>query len=427
MIVRKLYVGIDVHRAEHRVAILPIEMMADLGDHWKRCGYLTISNNIKEFCDLEAKIRQYVRSPGEVAIAVDQTGHYSEPLVGFLCARHYSVYYLEPKAVKAAKERLLDQESKSDSFDAASAAYLLYLRDVHGISFRISAVKPELCSKASIMRHMILDKQQYVKMSVQATNRLHSFLMVVFPEAEAKFFPQLLKIIKLYPTPEDILAGKNMKGIKGVSAEDKEAISRCAAETVGVSAVLYRDLIRDLCSHRNDAQARRKNIDAILNKEVANHPYGPILLSFPYFGSVAAATIIGIVQDIDRWPSKKKLKKALGVYAISKQSGNSGAKTRQGREGSKHGRRVLFQIVGRCIQRRVPDNDFRDHYQRQVASGKPKLKAIVSTMGKLAELIYHCLKANETYQYQRKYRAPSRGDGRIPLRTSKAMLPMTDQ
>ncbi len=345
-----------------------------------------------------------------MAIAVDQTGHYSEPLVSFLCARHYSVYYLEPRAVKAAKERLLDQESKSDSIDAASTAYLLYLRDVHGISFRISAVKPELYSRASLMRQMILDRQQYVKMSVQATNRLHSFLMVVFPEAEAKFFPQLLKIIKLYPTPEDILASKNMEGIKGVSAEDKEAIFRCAAETVGVSAARYRNLITDLCSHRNDAQARRKNIDVILSKEVANHPYGPVLLSFPYLGPVAAATIIGILQDIDRWSNKKKLKKALGVYAISRQSGNSSGKTRQGREGSKHGRRVLFQVVWGCIQRRAPDNDFRDHYQRQVAFGKPKLKAVVSTMGKLAELIYHCLKTNEPYQYQGKYRTRSNED-----------------
>jgi len=32
------------------------------------------------------------------------------------------------------------------------------------------------------------------------------------------------------------------------------------------------------------------------------------------------------------------------------------------------------------------------------------MKALVSTMGKLAEIIYHCLEAGELYQYQKKYR-----------------------
>ena len=41
---------------------------------------------------------------------------------------------------------------------------------------------------------------------------------------------------------------------------------------------------------------------------------------------------------------------------------------------------------------------------RQVARGKPRLKAVVSTMGKLAEITYHCLRNGEFYQYQGKYR-----------------------
>lgn len=75
-----------------------------------------------------------------------------------------------------------------------------------------------------------------------------------------------------------------------------------------------------------------------------------------------------------------------------------------GREGSRHARRVLFQVIFRCIQDRKPDNDFKDYYRRQVEQGKPKLKAIVATMGKLAEIIYHCLQTGELYGYQGKYR-----------------------
>ena len=122
------------------------------------------------------------------------------------------------------------------------------------------------------------------------------------------------------------------------------------------------------------------------------------------FGDVAAATIIAIIKDIDRWPDKKKLKKALGVYSSLKQSGTSLGRTRQGKEGSRHGRRVLFQVCFGCIRTNVRDNDFKDYYLRQVARDKPRMKALVSTMGKLAEIIYHCLKAGEPYQYQGIYR-----------------------
>ncbi|MBA7628044.1 hypothetical protein ES703_35514 [subsurface metagenome] len=41
---------------------------------------------------------------------------------------------------------------------------------------------------------------------------------------------------------------------------------------------------------------------------------------------------------------------------------------------------------------------------RQVAKGKVRIKALVSTMGKLAEIIYHCLRSGEPYEYQGIYR-----------------------
>ena len=57
-----------------------------------------------------------------------------------------------------------------------------------------------------------------------------------------------------------------------------------------------------------------------------------------------------------------------------------------------------------CVKINTPENDLKDHYMRQVARGKPRLKALVSTMGKLAEIVYHCLKAGEPYHYQGIYR-----------------------
>jgi len=404
---QKLYVGIDIHSREHKAALVPIALLECLDAPWRKVKPLNIRNTIGDFERLDTAIRLHISGTEEVAIAVDHTGgHYSEPLVHYLQARGYAVYHLETKAVKAARERFLDQESKSDVIDATSAAYLLYLRDVHGLSFRISAMTPELGSKAAALNSLVLQRWQFNKLVSQATNRLHQFLLAVFPEGEAQYFKQLLKVTLWYPTPKDILASNGLETIEGLRLKDKENILKLANDTVGIPNQIYQWLIRDLSLQRIESLAKRDALTSIIRKEVTVHPYGDVLLSFPYLGEIAAATIIGIIKDIERWPDKKKFKKALGVYSSLTQSGGDSGRTRQGREGSKHGRRVLFQVCFGCIGTKAPDNDFKDYYLRQVARGKPRIKALVSTMGKLAEIIYHCLKVEEPYQYQGKYKVP---------------------
>jgi len=68
---------------------------------------------------------------------------------------------------------------------------MLYLRDAHGLTFRISAMIPELGSKAAALNSLVLQRWQLNKLATQATNRLHQFLLAVFPEGEAQHFAQL--------------------------------------------------------------------------------------------------------------------------------------------------------------------------------------------------------------------------------------------
>ena len=402
---RKLYVGIDVHSRSHKAALIPVAVLEETGTAWKKVKPLDIGNNIADFERLHNAIKTHVSSPDEVAIAVDHTGgHYSESIVYFLQTRGFCVYYLETKAVKAARERFLDEESKSDVIDSTSAAYLLYLRDLHGLSFRISAITPELESTATTLNSLVLQRWQLNKLATQATNRLHQLLIGVFPEGEARYFKQLLRIIPNYPTPKDILASDCLDGIAKLLPKDKESILQLAANTVGVPSDIYRELIKHLGNLRMKALAERDALTLILRKQVAMHPYGRILLSFPFLGDIAAATIIGIIKDIDRWPDKKKFRKALGVYSSLVQSGTSPTKTRRGYGGNRHGRRVLFQVCLGCASNTACDNDFKDYFLRLVAKGKPRIKALVGSMGKLAEIVYHCLKVGEPYQYQGKYK-----------------------
>jgi transposase len=404
--VNNLYVGIDVHSRQHKVAIMSTQDFSQPEVDWKQARFLTIRNRAEDFNLLYSEIQRLVSNPLDVAIAIDHTGgHYSMPLVWFLQDKGYRTYHLEAKAVKAIRERLLDEESKTDTIDAASTAYLLYLRDCYGLSFRISAISPELKSKAFSIKCLILQRQMYIKMATQCTNRLRQLLVTVFPEGEAQYFHQMLNILEQYPTPSDMLACQDISVSKKCKSWEK--IRALAHITIGAPIDMYRELIIDLSRRRREAVEQCRAIELQLQKEVIAHPYGNILFSFPRIGTISAATIISEVKDIKRWPNKKKLKKALGVYSISKQSGNSLGVGRLGNEGSRHGRRVLFQVVFGYLINNASENDFRDYYLRQTQiSGKPKLKAIVSTMGKLVEIIYHCLTRGELYEYQGIYRVP---------------------
>lgn len=402
---RKLYVGIDIHSREHIAALAPVTVLERQGAQWKRLPALRIRNNINDFMRLDAAIMSYVANAEEAAIAIDHTGgHYAEPIVGFLSRRGYTVYYLESKALKAARERLLDEESKSDRIDSCAAAYMLYLRGQHCLSFGISAITPQLGSRAAVLNSLVLQRCQFNKLVNQVTNRLHQLLLAVFPEGEASYFRQLLDIAPHYPTPRDIISSNNLEKAEKLKQEDRQGLIDLASKSVGIYDDSYRWLIRELSIQRKDAIAKLDVLTSALRSEIKTHPYGQILLSFPYIGEIAAATIIATIKDIERWPDKKKFKKALGVYGILRQSGNNTARSRQGREGSKHGRRALFQVCLACITSRAPDSDFKDYYERQVRRGKIRIKALVSTMGKLAEIVYHCLKSGEKYQYQGKYR-----------------------
>ena len=402
--VKKLYVGIDVHSRQHKVAMMSVQGYSLPQVDWKQARFLTIKNQAEDFNRLYSEIQELTSNPRDVAIAIDHTGgHYSMPILWFLQNKGYRTYHLEPKAVKAIRERLLDEECKTDTIDAAGTAYLLYLRDYHGLSFRISAISPELKSSAFLMKCLILQRQMYAKMVTQCTNRLRQLLVTVFPEGEANYFCQMLNILEHYPTPSDILACQDIN--IGSKCKEWERINALAHLTIGAPIDIYRELIIDLSRRRREAREQCKAIELKLQKEVAEHPYGNILLSFPRIGTISAATIISEIKDIKRWPDKKKLKKALGVYSITKQSGSSLGVGRLGNEGSRHSRRVLFQVVFGYLDSRSSDNDFRDYYLRQIqVSGKPKLKAIVSTMGKLVEIIYHCLTRGELYKYQGIYR-----------------------
>ena len=198
------------------------------------------------------------------------------------------------------------------------------------------------------------------------------------------------------------MKSRGLAGVINIRLSTREDILSWAKRTVGVPSARYRWLIQDLCRQRSQAADKCDEIDAILSEEVGNHIYGPILLSFPGVGEVVAATIIGTVKDIGNWSDKRKFKKGMGVYGTVRQTGGKPPRKRTGRSGDRHCRHALF-IACMSGLRTKADNDFRDYYLRQVGRGKKPLQALLRSMSKMAEVMYHCLKNGELYSYQGTY------------------------
>jgi len=103
-----LYVGIDVHSREHRVAILPASALK-AGLSWRSAKSLRIRNNASDYLLLDQTVRAMGGSARRAKFVVDATGgHYSEPLVRFLQSKGCAIYHLESKAMKQARLGILD-------------------------------------------------------------------------------------------------------------------------------------------------------------------------------------------------------------------------------------------------------------------------------------------------------------------------------
>lgn len=348
------YVGIDIGARQHQAAVASVRLMEKGNAAWRKAPQLRFTNRRPDFLALRASIRAQETDPTLVLVAVDYTGgHYSAPLVHFLMSEGYGVYHLEPKAAHVIKRGLLDEENKTDKVDACTIAHLLYLRDRLGEPIRVAPVRADLTSQAAGVRAAVLQRWAVNKGSTQAMNRLHQYLTAVFPEGERQHFQDLAALARWFPpTPERILALEregNPDALPLPVARWK-AIVEAAAISVGVPGAPYEAVLTRAGEDLARAQQQKALLDDDIKAVVQAHPYGPILLSFPYVGATAAAVIISVVEDVSRFPTKKHFRKALGVYSTARQTGEGPHLGKNG-EGGQPGREA----------RPLPGHDGRRH------------------------------------------------------------------
>ncbi len=114
-------------------------------------------------------------------------------------------------------------------------------------------------------------------------------------------------------------------------------------------------------------------------------------------GPVVAATIIGHVFDVRRYPTRHHFATANGTAPIPASSGRT-VRHRLNRGGNRQLNRALYTIAITQIR---ADTEGRAYYQRKRAEGKTSREALRCLKRRLSDLIYRTLRADLANAAQR--------------------------
>lgn len=128
----------------------------------------------------------------------------------------------------------------------------------------------------------------------------------------------------------------------------------------------------------------------------------PLLLSIPGVRKLTAASIIGEIGDIHRFPTTKQLVAYVGLDPSVYQSGRFKATNNKiSKRGSTYLRKSLYQATTASVRKvkGKPNNQLLyDYYTQKRDQGKPYKVAIIATANKLLRTIYGVWKNNEFFE-----------------------------
>jgi transposase len=130
---------------------------------------------------------------------------------------------------------------------------------------------------------------------------------------------------------------------------------------------------------------------------IAAHPYSTIIASFPVKSPLWSATLISMIGTIERFHNYGEFRAYAGWYPKVEQSGTSIHSSSLANDGARSLRNVFGQMALMYLTPPYHATAFYRFYQRLVARGMRKSAALGHVAGKLASVLYHCLKTMTPY------------------------------
>jgi len=391
-----LYLGIDVAKKSH-VATLIDEQSKPLFK-----GF-SFSNTTDGGASLLSKLQTFITSTADVEIGMEATGHYWLPLYGFLIAKGFVVYVINPIQTDGWRKGIEIRKRKTDKIDSALIADLIRYGDFVASSLANENVMS--LRNLTRFRHYLVDSISDLKRKTIA------LLDQVFPEYES-FFTDVFgksssELLTHFQTADDFAnitpdqLERALSGIrmKNATVNKLSKISQAAANSFGLKYCkdsfslqikLLIDQIRFIEAQVSDVESE---IRTILYKLNAN------LTTIPGIGAVTGATILSEIGDIERFSTPSKLVAFAGLDASVSQSGEKAGYYKTSKRGSPYLRKALFQSA---LVAAFNDPVFSAFYTKKRNEGKHHYVAVVAVARKLCYTIHAILKNNTPYVVQRR-------------------------
>ena len=402
MIYPQLFVGIDISKFKHVVAIVN-ESKQILGKAFvvleTQAGYQQL------LVKLEQLAHEY--QTREFRIGMEATGDYWKNLYHFLTRRSpaFMVTVINPVQTKRFAQSEL-RRAKTDAVDAITIARFIAEKKP----------RPTMARSALLDSIKDLDRQIHAmqKQQTMTLNKLRIELTKVAPEIEHHIalsrHQQVLVLLKHYPTAEAIAKaspvelrklryGKRQWHLSRPFITQIQALAKnsIAHKTGPGAGLVVQTLVNQFLQQQQMMTTLKAHITQ-LYQGVKEQP--SILATIPGIGPETAIALEAYIGEVTRFAEAKKLVAYFGMNPTVNLSGIVTARSGSlQKKGSAIVRHKLFMAVLSMISNHV--EPFYGYYQRLVAAGKPKLVAIGATMRKLVVIIYTMLKKQQPFQIKK--------------------------
>lgn len=393
-----LYVGIDIAKHKHDIAVIDSE-----GTIFIR--HLQIKNTREGFTTLQSALANLQKTTEEdIQIALEDTGHYCFNLLRFLRNQGYPTFSYNPLLIKEFAKHHSLRKTKTDKKDAMTIARKLR-EDIDKQLFEVQTNMIELKyatrNVSRIKDNCTRQKVSYTRLLDILFPELASFLGAPTAKHDAyiyailKEFSFINKLANAHLTKLTNLISTHSRGRFG--KEQALALKKLASESIGhASPALEFELLQTIDAIEYFTTMRKsadKEVDKLM-KEIDS----PIL-SIPGIGLTLGSIILAEIRDVRNFKSPNQLLAYAGCEPSVSTSGTNQLESGHiVKRGSSELRWALHEAARLMA---IWSPSMRRYLDKKRSEGKHFNVAISHVVKKLVRIIFQLLKNGEPYNEER--------------------------
>lgn len=387
-----IYVGIDIAKYDH--------VIGAIDGNGKELGKpMSFKNSSSGFSKCASYLEGVCKSPADVLIGMEATGHYWLACFCFLKEAGYDVAVINPLQTDAMRRFKNLGKVKTDAIDCIVVAETVRFGD-----FEPSRLADE---KLISLRQLTRLHQAMTEDVADLKRQVMVALDQVFPEYEDLFsnmFGETSKaFLKRCPTPEeagtiDIRTLTNLldEASHGKLGREKaKEIKRAAKGSCGVTIAsdAFSFQIKILAKQIEFIEGQIAEVEARV-RELLDE-VEPLILTIPGISYKLGAQIVSEIGDVRRFRNAAAIVKYAGINPSRNQSGTfEGEANHITKQGSPYLRRALYLAAMAQLKAKTP---MYDYYLKKRGEGKAHREALVAVARKLVHVIYAVLSKQEPY------------------------------